>query len=49
MLHYMSKHIYFNCGGNEGIRDNAALPSTASSSSKRHSLDFQDSDILYKS
>lgn len=52
MLQYMSKLIYFNnlnYGGNEDIKDNAALPSTAFSSSKRHSLDIQDSEILYKS
>lgn len=51
MLQYMSKYLYFNnfnYGGNEDIRDNAVLPSTASPFSKRHSLDFQDSEILYK-
>lgn len=49
MLQHMSKYIYFNYGGNERIRENAALPSTASSSSKRHSLDLQDFEILYMS
>ena len=49
MLQYTSKYLYFNDfshGGNECIRDNAALANTASSSSKRHSTDFQDSQIF---
>lgn len=50
MLKYTSKYLYcndFNYGENECIRDNAV--NTASSSSKRHSIDFQDSEIFYRS
>lgn len=49
MLQYTSKYLYFNdfnYGGNESIRDNAALANTASSSSKKHSTDVQDFEIF---
>lgn len=52
MLQFTSKYLYFNdfnYGGNECIRENAALANTVSSSSKRHSIDFQESEIFYKS
>lgn len=45
MFQYMSKYLYFNdfnYGGNECIRDNGVLANTASPSSKRPSIDFQD-------